>query len=236
MRIDKLLANAGLGSRKDVKKLLKQGKVVVNDCFIKDPKQHVFPETDIIYVNNEPVIYKAFTYFMLNKPKGVISATKDDSQQTVLDLLDSKDRLPQLFPVGRLDKNTTGLLLITNDGQLAHRLLSPKHHVNKTYIAKIDGTVTQEDVQCFQKGIKLEDDYVTLPSKLEILTSASVSEVKITISEGKFHQIKRMFLAVGKKVIDLKRLTMGPLVLDQELKLGEYRPLTEEEIRKLFQL
>ncbi|MFC7393579.1 pseudouridine synthase [Scopulibacillus cellulosilyticus] len=234
MRIDKLLANMGYGSRKDVKKLLKQGAVIVNECIVKDSKQHVMPDKDEIYVNDEPVIYNEFAYFMLNKPKGVISATEDESQKTVLDLLKPKDAIHHLFPVGRLDKNTTGLLLITNDGQLAHQLLSPKHHVEKTYIAHISGVVTEEDVKYFRKGVKLEDGYVTLPSQLEIINSAAISEVKITITEGKFHQIKRMFLAVGKKVIDLKRLTMGPLVLDEKLKQGEYRPLTKEEIEKLY--
>ena len=169
---------------------------------------------------------------MLHKPSGVVSATKDKKEKTVLDLIEGQKR-KDLFPVGRLDKDTEGLLLITNDGTLAHRLLAPGKHVDKVYYAKIDGKVTKEDVIRFSEGVDIGDEDLTLPAKLEILTSAEESQILLTIQEGRFHQVKRMFESVGKKVTYLKRMSMGSLILDENLKKGEYRPLTKEEIEKL---
>ena len=169
---------------------------------------------------------------MLNKPGGVITATNDKRQQTVLDLIVDKER-KDLFPVGRLDKDTEGLLLITNDGELAHRLLSPKKHVAKTYYATVEGKVTEEDTALFKAGLPIDETWTALPAELKILRSDTISEVEITIYEGKFHQIKRMFEAVDKKVLTLKRLSMGTLKLDIQLAPGGYRPLTEQEIREL---
>ncbi|WP_342472149.1 pseudouridine synthase [Metasolibacillus sp. FSL H7-0170] len=235
MRLDKLLANMGFGSRKEVKQLLKQKAVTVDAVVVKDAALKVDPEAQHIAVFGERVQYIEFIYLMMNKPPGVISATEDDYDKTVIDLLDPFAQHLKPFPVGRLDKDTEGLLLITNDGQLAHNLLSPKKHVPKTYYAKIDGRVTEEDVKAFATGVELEDGYVTMPGHLVILTSAEQSEIELTIQEGKFHQVKRMFEAVNKKVTYLKRLSMGPLQLDKNLKLGEYREITEEELALLIE-
>lgn len=235
MRIDKLLANAGAGSRKEVKKLLKDGMVTVNNKVIKDPKIHIDPERDVVAINGDVIEYKEYVYFMMNKPDGVISATEDYYDKTVLDLLHETDRVLSPFPVGRLDKDTEGLLLLTNDGQLAHRLLSPKKHVPKTYFAQILGEVTEEDEEAFREGVILDDGYKTKPGELKILKSGLTSDIELTITEGKFHQVKRMFMAVGKKVVYLKRISMGPLILDESLPLGEYRELTEEELESLLQ-
>lgn len=233
MRLDKLLANMGYGSRKEVKQLLKQKAVTVNGEVVKDASMHVDPDTQEVSVFAERVIYTEFIYLMMNKPPGVISATEDYVEQTVIDLLDPLAQHFKPFPVGRLDKDTEGLLLITNDGQLAHNLLSPKKHVPKTYYAKIDGEVTDADIEAFKMGVELDDGYVTKPGKLVILTQGSKSEIELTIQEGKFHQVKRMFESVGKKVTYLKRLSMGSLLLDEQLALGEYRELTEEELHSL---
>jgi 16S rRNA pseudouridine516 synthase len=234
LRIDKMLSNLGYGSRKEVKKLLKDGSVQINQQVIKDPGHHVNPEKDIVNVHGDEVTYREFIYLMMNKPPGVISATEDTRDETVIDLLELEDSIFEPFPVGRLDKDTEGLLLITNDGQLAHRLLSPKKHVPKTYFAVIEGEVTLEDIEAFKKGVVLDDGYETKPGELEILKSGMTSDIELTITEGKFHQVKRMFQAVGKRVVYLKRLTMGPLKLDESLELGEYRELTEEEIQELM--
>lgn len=233
MRIDKLLANLGFGSRKEVKQLLKNGSVKVNDQVVKDAKQHVNTEKDVVTLNGEVIEYKEFIYLMMNKPPGVISATEDNYDETVIDLLEMEDMVYSPFPVGRLDKDTEGLLLLTNDGQLAHRLLSPKKHVPKTYFAVIDQEVTEEDVLAFKRGVILDDGYETKPGDLRILKSGLRSDIELTITEGKFHQVKRMFEAVGKKVVYLKRISMGPLLLDESLELGEYRELTEEEFQLL---
>ncbi|SFH74998.1 pseudouridine synthase [Pisciglobus halotolerans] len=236
MRLDKLLAHTGFGTRKEVKALLKKGIVTVNGETEKDGKRQVDEENDRIQVLGEQVQYQEFVYFMLNKPQGVISATTDDFHETVIDLLEPQDQLQEPFPVGRLDIDTEGLLLLTNDGALAHDLLSPKKHVDKLYEAEIIGLVTEEDQKAFQHGIQLDDGYLCKPANLTIIkteTEKKRSTVQVTIREGKFHQVKRMFEAVDKKVVYLKRTTMGPLKLDQHLKLGQYRPLTEEEIETL---
>ncbi|MCP1145617.1 pseudouridine synthase [Lysinibacillus endophyticus] len=235
MRLDKLLANMGFGSRKEVKQLLKQKAVTIDGEVVKDASIHVNPEVQQVSVYGEVVQYTEFIYLMMNKPPGVISATEDNYDQTVIDLLDPLAQHFKPFPVGRLDKDTEGLLLITNDGQLAHNLLSPKKHVPKTYYALIDGEVTVEDIEAFKLGVELDDGYVTKPGELVILKSGSTSEIELTIQEGKFHQVKRMFESVGKKVTYLKRLSMGSLVLDENLELGEYRELTEEELASLQQ-
>jgi 16S rRNA pseudouridine516 synthase len=234
MRIDKMLANLGFGSRKEVKGLLKKGAVKVNGVMVKDAKEHIDPNKDKVTINDQEVVYKEFIYLMMNKPAGVISATEDNRDETVIDLLELEDQVYEPFPVGRLDKDTEGLLLITNDGQLAHRLLSPKKHVPKMYFAVIEGEVSEEDVQAFRKGVTLDDGYETKPGELTILKSGLMSDIELTITEGKFHQVKRMFQAVGKRVVYLKRMTMGTLKLDETLELGEYRELTDEEIEELM--
>ena len=233
MRLDKLLANMGFGSRKEVKALLKQKAVTVDGVVVKDSAMHVDPVKQNVSVFGDRVEYVEFIYLMMNKPPGVISATEDRHDETVIDLLEAEDRLFEPFPVGRLDKDTEGLLLITNDGQLAHNLLSPKKHVPKVYYAQIDGVVTEEDIEAFKAGVTLDDGYVTKPGELVILKSGEQSEIELMIQEGKFHQVKRMFEAVGKKVTYLKRLSMGSLKLDETLELGEYRELTEEELEAL---
>ncbi len=247
MRLDKYLAEMGKGTRSQLKQDLKRGLVTVNGQVEKSADRKVDPAVDRVTYGGEDVSYVAYEYYMLHKPAGCISATEDRREQTVLDLIADRSR-DDLFPVGRLDKDTEGLLLITNDGDLAHRLLHPKKHVDKTYFARIRGAATPEMVEAFSQGLDIGDDKPTLPAKLEILSvggtfavpnvdgdvvEVEASEVKVTIREGRFHQIKRMMEAVGSEVLYLKRLTMGPLVLDKELALGEYRPLTEEEKRAL---
>ncbi|EJQ50079.1 pseudouridine synthase [Bacillus cereus BAG5X1-1] len=233
MRLDKLLANMGHGSRKEVKKLLKDGVVKIDGVPVKDAKFHVNVEEQEVMIHGEVVEYKEFVYLMMHKPQGVISATEDDNHETVIDLLELEDAIFDPFPVGRLDIDTEGFLLITNDGKLTHQLLSPKKHVPKKYYAHVSGVVTEEDVKEFAKGVILEDGYETKPGELTILKSDDISEIELVITEGKFHQVKRMFEAVGKKVVYLKRTEMGPLVLDEELELGQYRELTDEEVEML---
>ncbi|SDM28328.1 ribosomal small subunit pseudouridine synthase A [Bacillus sp. OK048] len=233
MRIDKMLANLGYGSRKEVKQLLKSGAVKIDDAIVKDAKQHVDPNKQVVTLNGEIIEYREFIYLMMNKPQGVLSATEDSVGETVIDLLELEDQVYEPFPVGRLDKDTEGLLLITNDGQLAHKLLSPKKHVPKTYFAVIDGEVTDADVSAFAEGVTLDDGYETKPGELIIVKSGIRSDIELTITEGKFHQVKRMFEAVGKRVVYLKRISMGPLPLDETLELGEYRELTDEEVELL---
>lgn len=231
LRIDKILSNLGYGSRAELKVYCKKGLVKINDKVISNPGTQVDTDIDKIEFNNEVVRYREFVYIMMNKPDGYLSATFDKRDPIVLDLIDSSYLTFEPFPVGRLDKDTEGLLVLTNDGQLAHRVLSPKKHVPKTYYAKIEGIVTEEDVKAFEKGVTLDDGYETMPSQLKILKSEELSEIELTIHEGKFHQVKRMFESVGKKVVYLKRLSMGKLILDETLNLGEYRELTDEEVK-----
>ncbi|MBQ0139076.1 MAG: rRNA pseudouridine synthase [Kurthia sp.] len=235
MRLDKLLSNMGFGSRKEVKILVKGQAVKVDGEVVRDVTKHVDPDAQAVTVYGERVLYQEFIYLMMHKPPGVISATEDKHDQTVIDLLDPFHVQFEPFPVGRLDKDTEGFLLITNDGQLTHNLLSPKKHVPKVYYAKIDGKVEQADIDAFAEGVTLEDGYHTKPGKLKILKAGEESEIELEISEGKFHQVKRMFEAVDKKVTYLKRLSMGPLELDKDLALGEYRELTEDELNLLKQ-
>ncbi len=230
MRIDKYISGCGYASRKDVKKLIKQGLVFIDGEVCKKPEEQT-DENSIVEVDGERLIYREFVYLMLNKPDGVVSATYDNRDETVIDLLEVEHQVFEPFPVGRLDKDTVGLLLLTNDGELNHRLISPKWKVDKVYYAKIDKKVTDEDISKFKAGITLDDGYVCKEAKLEILSATdSGSEVMVTIQEGKFHQVKRMFEAVGKKVIYLKRTEFGTLPLDEDLEEGEYRELTEEEL------
>ncbi len=236
MRLDKLLSNSGYGSRKEVKQLLKSKIVTVNGKVQTKGEAKVDSEKDAILVGGETVHYQEFLYIMMNKPQGVLSATEDNHQKTVIDLLPLEYQEYEPFPVGRLDKDTEGLLLLTNDGKLAHFLLSPKRHVDKVYFAEIAGIMSEADRQTFEKGVILEDGYLCLPAKMDVLSideEKATSEVHITIKEGKFHQVKRMVMAVGKEVTYLKRMTMGPLQLDEKLAKGAYRLLSEAEIALL---
>lgn len=232
IRLDKFLADMGVGTRSEVKKYIRQGKVKVDGVVERSPEAKIDEKKQQVSCFDKTVGYETFEYYMLHKPAGVISATTDAKDKTVIDLIESKKR-KDLFPVGRLDKDTEGLLLITNDGELAHRLLSPKKHIDKVYFAKVKGVVTEEDQRIFAEGVSIGQGEMAKPSKLEILVSDEISEIRLTIQEGKFHQVKRMFLSVGKEVIYLKRLSMGTLQLDENLALGEYRPLTEEELKQL---
>jgi len=231
MRLDKLLSNMGAGSRKEVKLLLKAGAIQVDGEIVRDPKQHVDVESQQVLMYGEPVTYQKYIYLMMNKPPGVISATEDKRDETVIDLLFEDVTYFKPFPVGRLDKDTEGLLLLTNDGAFNHALMSPKKHVEKTYYAEVAGVLTQEDVEAIAAGVTLEDGYQAKPGKLVILsTTETDSTLELTITEGKFHQVKRMMLALGKEVTFLKRRSIGRLELDPSLALGDYRELTPDEL------
>lgn len=232
LRLDKYLTDMMLGSRSEVKAFIKKGKIFVNGIMAERPEIKVLAGNDQICFGDREISYKMHEYIMLNKPKDVITATVDKKETTVLDLIIDSYR-KDLFPVGRLDKDTEGLLLITNDGELAHNLLSPKKHIAKTYYVKVSGIVTNKDRDAFQNGVMIEEELKTLPATLRIIKSDAVSEVLLTIFEGKFHQVKRMFEAVDKQVVYLKRLSMGSLLLDKSLLPGEYRELTKDEIDKL---
>ncbi len=233
MRLDKFLCELGIGTRSEVKNKIKNGLVQVEGVNKVTPEYKLDIEKDKVYYNGSLLQYAEFEYYMLNKPAGCVSATSDNLHKTVLELIDTKVR-KDLFPVGRLDIDTEGLLLITNDGALAHQLLSPKKHVDKTYYAEIEGMITNEDVVAFKEGLDIGENTLTLPAKFVILESGTISKIEVTIQEGKYHQVKRMFEAVGKRVVYLKRLSMGTLTLDETLKPGEYRQLTPEEIEHLI--
>lgn len=262
IRLDKMLGNLGYGTRSGIKNLVRQGAVAVNGERAKDPGMQINPEKDQVMLDGELIVYRDTVYVMLHKPDGVVSATEDHRDRTVLDLLDPDVTVLSPFPVGRLDKDTEGLLLLTNDGKLAHDLLSPRKHVPKTYRALIAGDVDESDYEAFRRGVELDDGYVTLPAELKVLVGSSaepsehmaryaaemagakehadrreaisptnpLSWIELTIHEGKFHQVKRMFEAVGKKVLYLRRISMGPLTLDKTLEPGEWRELTAEEV------
>ena len=237
MRLDKYLVDCAVGSRTEVKNFLKTGRVTVNGKKAKSAKLQINEDTDEICFDGEKLDYEEFVYYMMNKPQGVISATEDTKHKTVLDLLDDYARAKEVFPVGRLDIDTHGLLLLTNDGKLAHALLSPKRHVDKTYLAQVNGIMTDEDIETFSKGIPLKD-FTCQPAKLELVsidTEKDQSLVRVTIAEGKFHQVKRMVAYCGKEVVDLQRLTMGTLTLDEDLKRGEWRRLSKEELEGLLE-
>lgn len=231
LRLDKYLADMGCGTRTEVKKLIHDKKVSVNEEIVKSPECKIDTEADHVSVDGKDLSYEVFEYYMLNKPQGVVSATEDKRDKTVLDLIVSKKR-KDLFPVGRLDKDTEGFLLITNDGELAHNLLSPKKHVDKTYYVELAEVVSEEDIENLEHGVDIGEGGLTLPAEIRNLSQDRKS-LYITIREGKFHQVKRMFHAVKNEVLFLKRLSMGSLVLDETLKPGDYRVLTQEEIVRL---
>ena len=230
LRLDKYLADLSVDTRAKVKLLIRKGRVKVNDVTAKKPEMKIDTETDRVALDGKVLSWQQYEYYMLNKPAGVLSAARDKKQPTVLDLIETNRK--DLFPVGRLDKDTVGLLLICNDGQLAHRLLSPAHHVDKTYEVWLDGTLTPENIQQLETGVDIGDDTLTLSAKIKA-EYENLSHVNITIQEGRFHQVKRMFLACGRTVVRLKRLSMGSLVLDGQLKEGQARALTPEEIESL---
>ncbi len=267
IRLDKMLGNLGYGTRSGIKILIKQGAVTVNGQLVKDHGLQIDPNKDEVVLDGETIRYRDTVYVLLHKPAGVVSATEDSRDRTVIDLLDEDLTVLSPFPVGRLDKDTEGLLLITNDGKLSHELLSPRKHVPKTYRALVAGEVDSQDGEAFLKGVALDDGYVTMPAQLQVLARtrggdapaaeepkfaaemteaimlvpeqeefeapAALSWIELTIHEGKFHQVKRMFEAVGKKVLYLRRVSMGPLKLDPDLAPGEWRELTEEEVESL---
>lgn len=232
-RLDKILSNMGYGSRKDIKKIVKEGRVSINYEIINKNDFKIDPYEDIITLDGKEIFYRKYIYLMMNKPKDVVSSTDDPISRTVLDLIDEEYLVFKPFPAGRLDKDTEGLILLTNDGKLAHELLSPKREVNKTYYVEVDGFIEEKHKKNFEKGIILDDGYKTLPADLEIIESNIFSKAKLTIKEGKFHQVKRMFKSLSMEVVYLKRISMGSLKLDESLKLGQYRELTEEEIQLL---
>lgn len=236
IRLDKMLSNMGKGTRSEVKDALRFGQVKVNGMTVRVGKEKIDADVDEVTYRGEKVIYQKFLYLMLNKPQGVISATEDNHHETVIDLIDASYKHYDLFPVGRLDIDTEGLLIITNDGELTHNLLSPKKHVPKTYIAKVKGIVEQKDIDAFAMGITLDDGYVCKPAELVIdSVEEGFSSVTLTIHEGKFHQVKRMFEAQGGQVVFLKRTMMNALSLDPVLELGSYRELTDDEFKRLVQ-
>ena len=230
-RLDKLLADSGVCSRSEAKALIRAGRVTVNGTVPRLAEEKYASESAVICVDGEMISCTPQRYLMLHKPGGILSATEDAKQVTVLDLLSPQLRRQELFPVGRLDKDTTGLLLLTNDGDFAHRVISPKKHVQKIYRAAVDGILTQEDVAAFEKGLMLSDGTQCLPAKLELLRP---SVGRVTVYEGKYHQVKRMFAACGKHVTALHREQIGALALDPALQPGEYRELTAEELKAVF--
>jgi len=230
MRIEKLAASVAM-TRKEFKKAMSQGRVTVNGVYKKGGSVDINPDTDMVELDGKRIVYTEFVYIMLHKPAGVISATEDPRQQTVIDILPEKYKKYALFPVGRLDIDTEGLLLITNDGQTAHKLLTPNKNVFKTYFVITDEEVTREDADRMQEGILLDDGYMTKPAIVRVYDDKTHSSISIT--EGKFHQVKRMYAAVGKKVLYLKRTEFGGLCLDESLEKGECRELTEAEVEKI---
>lgn len=230
IRLDRILAHMGFGTRAEVKKIIRQKRVAIDGKITNVINTQVIVDEQKITVDGIAVEYQEFFYFIMNKPQGVISATKDNMHKTVIDLLSLEDQKKDVFPVGRLDIDTEGLLLLTNDGQLTHKLLSPKKHVPKIYYAKVEGEVTKEDVKILAEGVTLSDGYVCMPAYLHIVNAGEISEIELTINEGKFHQVKRMMQAVGKEVVYLQRVGMGALKLPEDLELGAYKKATKEEI------
>lgn len=236
MRIDKFLSHTGFGSRKEVKSLLRKKLVEVDGEVINDGKFNFNEETAEVTVAGEVIHYEKEVYYLLNKPNGVISATEDRVHQTVVNLLRDEDYRADIFPVGRLDKDTTGFLILTSDGKFSHNVLSPKKHVPKTYQATIQGIVTLDDQRVFLEGAIISGNEKCKPAELVILETAdelNQSKIEVTISDGKYHQVKRMFESVGKQVMTLHRKSMGDIVLDKDLSAGDYRKLTIEEIDHL---
>jgi 16S rRNA pseudouridine516 synthase len=233
MRLDKFLCDMNLGTRSQVKEYIKKGEVTVNSTVIKTPDYKIDENKDSITFRGNKLIFEKYVYYMLNKPQGVVSATKDNTADTVLSLINDDANLKKdLFPVGRLDKDTEGLLIITNDGELAHRLLSPKKHVDKTYLVGIRKTLSEAQVSMLENGLDIGDDKPTAPAKVEIISD---NEILLTIHEGRFHQVKRMLKAVDNEVISLKRIKFGNLSLDEALSAGESRRLTDTEVNLLHE-
>ncbi|WP_312425971.1 pseudouridine synthase [Lacrimispora sp.] len=235
LRLDKYLTEMGEGTRSQIKEMARKGRILVDGIPEKRAERKIDPEQQQVSVDGRPVSYVRYEYYMLNKPQGVVSATEDSRYETVISLIEERKR-DDLFPVGRLDIDTEGLLLITNDGDLAHRLLSPKNHVDKVYFARVEGELPPDAKERMEEGLVLSDGTPTMPARLEIRKQGKgevPSEIHLTIREGKFHQVKRMFETLGCCVIYLKRMSMGSLILDEALKPGEYRPLSEDEILKL---
>lgn len=233
LRLDKYLRDQGMATRSEIRNMIRKGRVKVNHVLVKDPATHVNTELDGVEVDGQKIEYQKFVYYMLNKPKGLITATEDDSLETVLDLFPIEIRRRGVFPVGRLDRNTEGLLIITNDGVFAHNLLSPKKKVNKLYEAVLDIYPGQGSIEEFKTGVDIGEGNVTLPALLEFISTKNTVIAQVGIYEGKFHQVKRMFSAVGATVLELKRLKMGNLCLDESLVPGEFRELKDEEIELL---
>lgn len=232
IRLDKYLADAGRGTRSEVKALIKKGIVKVNGAVEKRPEYKVDENNDTITIQDKKAEYIKYEYFMLNKPAGYVSATEDKREHTVLELIKGNIK-KDLFPVGRLDKDTEGLLIISDDGEMAHKILSPSNHIGKVYYARVSGMVTGEHVKMFAEGIGIGGGQTAKPAKLKILKSGEESEIELKIYEGKFHQVKRMFGAIGMKVLYLKRISMGDLSLDDSLGVGEFRRLTDKEVKAL---
>lgn len=232
-RLDKIIASTGKFSRREVKDLIRHGRVAVDGAAARSAEEKADPQRQEITVNGEPIAYRRYTWVMLNKPAGYLSATEDGRGATVLDLLPPDLQKQGLFPVGRLDKDTEGLLLLTNEGGLAHDLLSPKRHVDKVYYVRVEGRLTQDDCDAFEQGIVLPDGLECQSGKLEILSAGEISEAHVTIHEGKFHQVKRMLSSLGKPVLYLERVKMGNLPLDLALSRGSWRFLTADEVANL---
>jgi 16S rRNA pseudouridine516 synthase len=233
LRLDKLIASMGDYSRSEVKRLVKDGRVTVGGLPAPSADVKCDAESALIAIDGKPLLYSEHTYVMMNKPEGYLSATEDMNRETVLDLLPKELRNRALFPVGRLDRDTVGLLLITNDGALAHRLLSPKHHVDKVYFARTEGKLDAEDEKAFAEGITLGDGFECMSAGLRIISAGETSEALVTVREGKFHQVKRMLASRGKPVTYLRRISMGTLTVDESLAPGEWRYLTDKEIDEL---
>ncbi len=233
MRLDKFISTTTMLSRAEAKKIIKKG-ILINDILIKSSDYKVDENNDIVIVNGSRLVYQKYVYIMMNKPQNVISATEDMTDKTVVDVLKDKDRIHKVFPVGRLDKDTEGLMLLTNDGELAHKLISPKKDVEKKYYVEVTGELKEEYLELVKDGLVLDDGYKCKSARLEILESSKdKSCANIYITEGKFHQVKRMMKALETTVTYLKRLSIGSLILDESLKLGEYRYLTDKELKKL---
>ena len=233
MRLDKFISTTTTLSRAEAKKIIKKG-ILINDILIKSSDYKVDENKDIVIVNGSRLVYQKYVYIMMNKPQNIISATEDMTDKTVVDVLKDKDRIHKVFPVGRLDKDTEGLMLLTNDGELAHKLISPKKDVEKKYYVEVTGELKEEYLELVKDGLVLDDGYKCKSARLEILESSKdKSCANIYITEGKFHQVKRMMKALGTSVTYLKRLSIGSLILDESLKLGEYRYLTDKELKKL---
>lgn len=234
MRLDKFFSSQNILTRKEVKLYIKQGLISVNDSKNIKPEMKIDTDIDVVKINDECINYKKYVYLMLNKPKGVVSATNDNKHKTVLDLVPKEYFRPNLFPAGRLDKDTTGFVLITDDGDFAHKILSPKSHIEKTYHAILDGKITNEHIKMFENKITLEDGYECLPAKIKVLEDTDTPLVEIIICEGKYHQIKRMALAIGRKVLELKRVKMGNLNLYADLKEGECIEILHKDLMKIM--